>query len=513
METTSSGRGQMAPRSKRKQASGGRPANGSIEVRPFKNGADASFWLHVTVDGERRSRRLGRASEGWTPVLAEAERRRVVEEIAAGIYREPTPELPLEERDPTFHLWASRWLAQRAPEIEKKTYDQYEYLLRRQLLPFFHAYRLTQITYRVVDEFKKRKIDEMRRIQAAARAGVTLRHADGRPMALSPKTINHAIDLLSAILGAATRDEELDVQVNPADDRRLRVKIPKRSARDFLEADEVLTLLVAGEIVDNPVKPETARAAAEVRRLRDVDKLPWREIARRMERSEGGVIWLYERQAVRCASPSRAVVALLAASGVCNTEACDLRWSDVDFTHGKINVSRSKTNRGVREIDMIPWLREELLSFRAAVGTPDLNAPVFPTRTGAPRTKDSLNRNVTGRVGRAATALRADRGLPPLPVAVTAHTFRRTFVTLMLEAGAPLTYVQDQVGHEDTKTTQEIYARVLRRQQRAKVGKAFNELMYGARELAVRAEEQALRTDGHELLMESPFEPAPGERG
>jgi integrase len=77
--------------------------------------------------------------------------------------------------------------------------------------------------------------------------------------------------------------------------------------------------------------------------------------------------------------------------------------------------------------------------------------------------------------------LRADQGLPPLPVAVTAHTFRRTFVTLMLEAGAPLTYVQDQVGHEDTKTTQEIYARVLRRQQRAKIGAAFNELMYGAR--------------------------------
>jgi hypothetical protein len=97
-------------------------------------------------------------------------------------------------------------------------------------------------------------------------------------------------------------------------------------------------------------------------------------------------------------------------------------------------------------------------------------------------------------------------------VAVTAHTFRRTFVTLMLEAGAPLTYVQDQVGHEDTKTTQEIYARVLRRQQRAKVGAAFNELMYGARELAFRAEEEALRLDDQHLLMESPFEAAESDR-
>jgi integrase len=166
----------------------------------------------------------------------------------------------------------------------------------------------------------------------------------------------------------------------------------------------------------------------------------------------------------------------------------------------------------VREIDMIPWLREELLSFRAAVGTPNLATPVFPTRTGAPRTKDSLNRNVIRPVVRAADALRAERGLPPLPVAVTAHTFRRTFVTLMLEAGAPLTYVQDQVGHEDTKTTQEIYARVLRRQQRAKVGAAFNELMYGARELAFRAEEDALRVGGQELVMESPFDAAESDR-
>ena len=102
--------------------------------------------------------------------------------------------------------------------------------------------------------------------------------------------------------------------------------------------------------------------------------------------------------------------------------------------------------------------------------------------------------------------------MPPLPVTVTAHTFRRTYVTLMLEAGAPLTYVQDQVGHEDTKTTQEIYARVLRRQQRAHVGAAFNELMYGARELAFRSEDET-RGSGGELLMTSPFEDAAEPRG
>ena len=51
------------------------------------------------------------------------------------------------------------------------------------------------------------------------------------------------------------------------------MKIPKRAARDFLEAEEVLSLLVAGEVVDNPVKPETTRAADHVRQLRDKERL------------------------------------------------------------------------------------------------------------------------------------------------------------------------------------------------------------------------------------------------
>jgi len=75
------------PRARRDATPGaGRPVKGSVDVRPFKNGADASFWLRIMIEGRRVSRRLGLASEGWTPVLAEAERRRVVAEIQAGIY-------------------------------------------------------------------------------------------------------------------------------------------------------------------------------------------------------------------------------------------------------------------------------------------------------------------------------------------------------------------------------------------------------------------------------------------
>jgi integrase len=50
----------------------------------------------------------------------------------------------------------------------------------------------------------------------------------------------------------------------------------------------------------------------------------------------------------------------------------------------------------------------------------------------------------------------------PLP-SVTPRTLRRTYISLMLEAGAPLHYVMSQVGHEDSKTTLEIYAHVQKR--------------------------------------------------
>jgi hypothetical protein len=47
----------------------------------------------------------------------------------------------------------------------------------------------------------------------------------------------------------------------------------------------------------------------------------------------------------------------------------------------------------------------------------------------------------------------------------------------MLEAGAPVPYVQAQVGHEDATTTLKIYAQVLKRRDRKRHGQAFDALM------------------------------------
>jgi integrase len=129
---------------------------------------------------------------------------------------------------------------------------------------------------------------------------------------------------------------------------------------------------------------------------------------------------------------------------------------------------------------MTPWLHDELLAYRATRADAELSEPAFPTRSGARRDRRNINRRVIAPAVRAANALRTERREPPLPGSITAHTFRRTFITLMLEAGAPVPYVQAQVGHEDPTTTLQLYAQVIKRRDRRRHGEAFDALMADA---------------------------------
>jgi integrase len=127
---------------------------------------------------------------------------------------------------------------------------------------------------------------------------------------------------------------------------------------------------------------------------------------------------------------------------------------------------------------MSPWLRDELLSYRASLSAVTAHTAVFPTRTGNRRTKDNVRARVTAPAGRRANELREAAGLSALPPGVTPHTLRHTFISFLLEAGASPRYVMAQVGHTDPKTTLRIYAHLLKR-DRTGVGKALDELIHG----------------------------------
>jgi integrase len=103
----------------------------------------------------------------------------------------------------------------------------------------------------------------------------------------------------------------------------------------------------------------------------------------------------------------------------------------------------------------------------------------YPTRSGSRRDKDNINARVIRPGVRRANERRALRDLPPLPARVTAHTLRRTYISMMFAAGAEIPYVMAQVGHGDSKVTLEIYAQVLKRRDREQIGRAFDHLLVG----------------------------------
>lgn len=179
-------------------------------------------------------------------------------------------------------------------------------------------------------------------------------------------------------------------------------------------------------------------------------------------------------------SQAKTIVGLLSASGARNTEICLMRPIDLDFAHSKIRVYKSKTRKGVREIDMTPWLAMQLRAWVDWLGDDyDVEAPLFRTRRGNTFNKDTLNRLIK-RIHKAASAELRRRRLPPLTLNLTAHVFRRTYIAHMPEAGAPPAYVQEQVGHEDSRTTLDIYDRILRTRDRRRHGQEFDAIMQGA---------------------------------
>jgi integrase len=174
------------------------------------------------------------------------------------------------------------------------------------------------------------------------------------------------------------------------------------------------------------------------------------------------------------------IVAALVCSGLRNSELCGLDWEDIDFPHRKIAVRDAKTATGVRFIDMTPRLVEELLTYRSSLGEVDPRGSVFPTRTGGRRDANNVNAHVLRPAVRRANEIRVSRRSACLPDRVTPHTLRRTYITLMFEAGASVPYVMSQVGHADSATTLEVYSQVLKRRERGTLGEAFDRLMRDA---------------------------------
>lgn len=243
------------------------------------------------------------------------------------------------------------------------------------------------------------------------------RHAKVREGELNATSINKTIARLAQVLDVAVEYKLIDR--NPAKGRNRRLKAAKYHGTALEDAEQIAALL---------------DAAGELDRERRTP--PYR----------------------------RALLSLLVFTGLRIDEALSLRWRHVSLPARRLKVAGSKTDAGVRTVELLPALADELAAMRArSGGAPD--ALVFGTSTGAKQSPSNVRNRVLAPAVELANAVLQDRDVPPLPEPLTPHSLRRTFASLLLMLGEPVPHVMDQLGHTDPKVTLSIYARVMRRSE------------------------------------------------
>lgn len=164
----------------------------------------------------------------------------------------------------------------------------------------------------------------------------------------------------------------------------------------------------------------------------------------------------------------------LARAGLRLGEAVGLEWQDVDFdqrvllirrsiNHRQRRMSAPKSGKG-RRVDLSRQLaaglraHKSLREAEAALAGFPLPERVFSTPEGEPIRDDAFRRDVWARILRRATL----RYRKP-------HALRHSFASLLIEAGEPLTYIQQQLGHHSPAFTLAVYGHLMPRGDRRAV--------------------------------------------
>jgi integrase len=393
-----------------------RQTTGQVVERNGKRGV--TYAARVRAYGQRHYLSLGYSRDGYTRRRAETELQNILADIRRGTWQPPQPEpAPAPAQDPTFHEFASQWFEARRHEVSARSVESYRWALSRHLLPFFKDHRLSQITIAEVDRYRTGKVRE--------------READG---GLSNRSINDTLNLLAQVLETAV--EYGHIQFNSARGRRRRLKATQPT-RTWLEPEQVKPLLDAA-----------------VRGLRGDKTMPDPRM--------------------------RTLYATAICTGLRIGELLALRWRDVNLAQGRLTVIDSKTEAGRgREIDLWPELREELTVYKAGARHSRPEDYVFATATGKADTRWNIAKRLKRAVKRANETL-AGQETPPIAAALSPHSLRRTFASLLYLRGENPVYVMHQMGHTDPKLALRIYTKVMGEQRRRGPGARLVGVLDGA---------------------------------
>ena len=399
-----------------------RPPTGQVLER--RTGRGRTYALRFRAYGKRHYVNLGTSNEGYTHQRAEEELANVLADVRRGIWKavapEPPPTTPVEE--PTFHVLASEWVERRRHEVDARTVEHWRWALSTHLLPFLATYLPSQITTALIERFKAAKLAE-REERVAALERWQQQEPGQRgprpPRPLGNASINKILKVLAQVLDDAVEFGYLESNVARGKRRRLKAGKPRRT---WLELHEVQALLAA-------------------------------------------------------AKGHRALIATMILAGLRVGELTALRWRDLDLAAGKLRITDAKTDAGERVVDVSPLLLDELKLHRADADHSGPDDFVFASSSGTRRNRSNITRQILQpAIDRANVELVA-AGRSPIE-GVTNHSLRRTFASLLYEAGASPAYVMAQMGHSDPALALEIYTKVMERKR--DTGARMDALVRGA---------------------------------
>jgi integrase len=159
----------------------------------------------------------------------------------------------------------------------------------------------------------------------------------------------------------------------------------------------------------------------------------------------------------------RAMLSTLVLGGLRIGELTALRWRDLGLASGTLWVGESKSDAGVRQVDMLPALRDELSAHKARVSSATADEYVFAASTGRRHGASNLRRRVLAPAVNRANQHLAKLDLAPLPSGLTPHSLRRTFASLLIARGEDPAYVTRQMGHTTPHLTLSLYAKAMKR--------------------------------------------------
>ena len=398
---------------------------GEVIERDWKSGR--GYALRIRAYGERHYLTLGFEHDGWDWDRAEEELENILADVRRGLWVPPSKKKKKrgdrEEGErgevPLFGPFASGLVAAREGQVAPKTTKRERWALGH-LMPYFSDWALNEIDVEAVDDYRLFKVKESEARARAIERGRPQRNEHGhlrRP--LSAGSINKTIGFLQWVLSVALEYKRFGLSENAAAGRRRR--LPERAAAP-------VHLDTAGQI-------ETLLEAAG-----EMDRDPH--------------FGCTEREAI---------LATLILAGPRAHELCNLLWRDVDLANGRLFIGRSKTQAGLREITMLPILRDILAAHKAAAYRSGPDDLVFPTATGGRRDPDNLRARILASALRRADELLERRGLVPLPNGLTTHKLRHTFASVLIACGEDPVSVMRQIGHTDPGFTLRVYAHMMNR--------------------------------------------------